>query len=274
MPPLKRKTPEERIDEILADPELCHILETKQAENLIKETDWSSIGDYIFYIEAHHIPHQLVNYKQDIESFAEDNKRNLQSRGEILSIIGDGDFVHDDIIYGTQIVQQNIRDCIARCGSGSLKTSMSSLVVKGGQPLKNALTLRDLGVEVKIRDTDESLRTIVVDQRNEEGLVKHKAACVWQSYAVEKDYARQDGLPQPPGKMNYRGWKSEMDFEPPIDLNPEKGFKASDFGPQGVILFGINDKSHYLWNGGKTIEDILAQKDRLEMTGSFRKNVY
>jgi len=271
---LRRKTPEERIDEILADTTQCHILETKEAGKFIKETDWSNIGDYIFYLGAHHIPHQIVAYKQYIEEFAEKNKKRLEKSGEILSIIGDGDFVHDDYIYGAQVIQQNIRDCVARCGSGSLKTSMSSLVAKGGQPLKNALTLRDLGVEVKIRDTDESLRTIVVDQRNEEGHVKRKSACVWQSYAVEEDYARQDGLSQPLGKMNYRGWKSEMDFEPPIDLDPEKGFKVSDLGPQGVILFGINDYSHHLWNGGKTIEDILAQKDRLEMTGAFRKNIY
>lgn len=272
MPLLRRKTPEKRIDEILANPELCHILETKEAGKFIRETDWSNIGDYIFYLEAHKIPHQIIAYKQDIEKFAEDNKINLQPRGEILSVIGDGDFVHDDYIYGTKVVQQNIRDTVTRCGEDCLKTLMSSLVMKGGQPLKNALTFQDLGVKVKIRDSDEGLRTIVVDQRDEEGLVKHKAACVWQSYAVEEDYARQDGLPQPLGKMNYRGWKSEIDFEPPIDMTK---IIPSNLGPQGVVLFGINDHSHYLWNGGKTIEDILSQKDRLEMTGAFsRKNIY
>jgi len=271
MPLLKRKTPEERIDEILENPTLCHILETKEAGKFIKETDWSNIGDYIFYLGAHKIPHQIVAYKQDIEKFAEDNKRNLQPRGEILSIIGDGDFVHDDIIYGTQVVQQNIRDCVARCGSGSLKTSMSSLVVKGGQPLKNALALRDLGVEVNVRDSDEGLRTIVVDQRNEEGHVKRKAACIWQSYAVKEDYARQDGLPQPIGTMNYRGWSSEMKFEPPIDKTK---VSPSDLGSQGVVLFGINDYSHNLWKGGKSINDIITQRERIELTKTFKTNIY
>lgn len=271
MPLLRRKTPEDRIDEILKDPTLCHILETKEAGKFIKETDWSNIGDYIFYLEAHKIPHKLVTCKYEIENFAEENKTKLMKPGEILSVVGDGDFVYDDIIYGTQVVQQNIRDTVARCGEGSLKTLMSSLVAKGGQPLKNALTLQDLGVKVKIRDSDEALRTIVVDQKDEEGLVKHKAACVWQSYAVEEDYARQDGLSQPLGKMNYRGWKSEMDFEHPIDTTKTR---PSNLGHQGVVLFGINDKSHYLWDGGKSIDDIIAQKSRTEATGVFRKNIY
>jgi len=142
-----------------------------------------------------------------------------------------------------------------------LKVSMSSIVLKEGQPLKNALTLRDFGVQVTVRDKDESLRAISVDQRNEEGCIKHKASLLWRGRSIEDNYGRIEGYAQPKGKVKIDGYKIEWDG------------KDSD-ALQVPFVLGSNDYNHELWSGGKKIDDIIKERNKADVFQGFGRNRY
>lgn len=242
-----RKSPSEKVEEILKDPELRHSLELKQAEEFIedKQRDWSDIAAYLAYFEVHKVPYIPVKSKVPIEYFAELSKVFLTSGEEMLERVGDADFVYKNYIIGVENVRQNIRNTVEKCGEGSLKIIMDTSPLKGGQPLKNARTLLNLGADVRYHEAN--VRTIVVDKKDS------KAMCCWESFTRRDTYPMKRGEPQEEEAMHYEGY-----------------ILLGNHELQMPFLNAINDYSHRLWKEAKPIESLIARIDSERMRRELR----
>jgi len=229
-----------------------------EAEKFIERNPWTDINRFIAYFIAHGVPFEGVYSKEEIERFAYESKRDLKPNGEVLGVNGDCDYIHFDKIIGTEEIRKNIKETIGRCGPDSIKVSMSSIVLKGGQPFKNALTLQEYGVNVTVRDEDESLRAIVFDQRNKRGRIEKKASLLWQSHAIREDFGRVEGYAQDPKDMEYRGYKIEWNGK---DNNE----------PQVPFVLGSNDHTHQLHRYGRKIDTIINDRTMSEILQGIRR---
>jgi len=227
-----RKSPDEKVEEILKNPTLRHSLEIKQAEEFIEDTDWSDVASYLAYFKVHKIPHMSIKSKVPIEIFAETSKADLEPDEEIFQRIGDGDFVYKDYIVGAENVRQNIRNTVDRCGPGSIKIVMDTSPLKGGQPLVNAKTLLKLGADVRYHEAN--VRAIVVDKKD------RKTMCCWEGFTRRDKYRMGRGEPQQDQAMLYGGY-----------------ILLGNHDLQMPFLSRINDYSHRLWEEAKPIESVI-----------------
>ncbi len=228
-------------------------------QDFMERNTWDNVSKYISFFDAHDIPFLYIDSKEQIEKFAEDNKEDLEISGEIVSAKGDCDYIHESFYYDRETIEQNIRNAIERVGENSLKVSMSySLIDKEGKTLKNAVNLKNLGVQVTFRKEDESVRGIVVEQRDEKGRIKRKSSLFWKSIAKKEEFGRREGYPQKPGEMNYEGYIIGWDGK-----NSEE--------PQVPFILASNDYTHKLWKRGVNIDDLIKEKARAEFLQKFRR---
>jgi len=241
-----------------------------EIQKFIEKNPWSdihgTIGFFMYKGLVQGEDYSVVKDRDQIEKFAYESKKNLKPNGTYVGHVGDADWINNNFnsIYGIENIQQNIADTLDRCGPNSINITMPySVFEKYGKPLENAQTLQDLGVKVKIRDIEPSLRAIVVDQKDD-GNIEYIKAMVWRRVARETSYGRKEGYPQGRDAMETFGWKMECS-----DLN-DRIFQAE-------ILNGLRDYSNYILDvSDKTVDYIKKERESLRFLdeiGKFSKNM-
>jgi len=228
---------------------------------------WNDIGRQIYYFGFNGLrspkDYRPVRSKKDIEDFAFNAKRNLEPYGEVTSIGGDADWIFDNEIIGTRKIRNNITETIERCGEGSLKALLNSSVERKALAYRNAKKLEELGVQVRIRNRDEDVRAVVVNQRDKKGRNKYRSACVWRRFANDESYVRKEGLPQEKGDMYTTGWEMEW-----VDKEGKKNTAQIKM----EVLSTLSDYSAQLLKDSvRTIDDIIIQEQMVKELEQLEK---
>jgi hypothetical protein len=227
---------------------------------------WYDISSQKIYMLHDKLIYDTVESKGEIEVFAESSKAKLKPYGKITMIGGDFDWYGNNKTLPTEEVREINRKAVERCGPGSLRALFPySRVNKLAKTYQNAKGIQSLGIQVKIRDWDEAVRAIVVEQRNDKNELDYASGCFWWRPAVDENFVIKDGFPQEETEelrdMNTHGWRMEM-----------LGNELKENAKAKVLIPAINYANN-MWNSPrlKTIDQIILDQQVAEEVKRIEK---
>jgi hypothetical protein len=255
----RKKTEEEKAEEkareVLENPMAREKLEKLEREEFVKNTPLNDINAFKVFLYHNKInfDDNKVNSRDDIEDFAVENQLNLKPFGRYTGLVGDTDWAgRGKSKFETDYLYHGIEETIYRCGKGSIRLSMPLTAVEMGKPLENAKILQELGIEIKLRETETSTRGIIVDQRKDEkGSYDFIKALFWKRIPKDTGYVKKGGEPQKKMDMNTYSWSMEWT-------------DGDEQSLQAEVLIPLSNRVYGIWNSQvKTIDDIIKERETL-----------
>jgi hypothetical protein len=228
-------------------------------DDILKQKSYFNLKDLKNTIPEKPGHYDNVNSRSQICNFAYNAKQILNPHGTYISVLGDGDFAPENMIIAGVSENEVIAKTLERCGPDSIRMLMkNSSVDKLGQTMTNGQILQRLGVNVKVRNRDESTRMIVVDQKNEKDQQDYISALVWKSSAVNGDFVRGEGVSQKPGDMNVYGWS--------MKLTGEEDRRDPAVQVKSQVLNSAVNFVNNLWQdqSNQDLDSIIAQRHALD----------